>query len=377
MTANQTNDMYERYRSNFTSMVAFELADPTDYYYAVGRPNFEAVNLPEGRGFVKGHNPPHIFQAMLPYNGGSELEKVSFIRELSGKMMEEAKNERAKPIQMLPSEISLNRLLDEFPPADTKLLPYGIDVEDLDIQSLDLDDADHVFVTGRVESGKTSLLQSLTLSMMYQYRPDQIDLYLIEMEPQSKGIMSMASFPHVKGYATDFMQAKELINEIAAKMDERKTDSLSFGWGSGQEDNAYSPVVIVIDDAENFMQQMNMDFEIKDHLEKLTREARQKNIHFMMAGSLTSMNSYMHDAWFMNIKKKFAGFLLGSTLSNDLYFFNMRLPHAETDKELPAGDGYIIKGKHTRIKAALPFITAEEQHQWESIVREKNQVLEM
>ncbi|MDM5197128.1 type VII secretion protein EssC [Fictibacillus enclensis] len=377
VTANQTNDMYERYRSNFTSMVAFELADPTDYYYAVGRPNFEAVNLPEGRGFVKGHNPPHIFQAMLPYNGGSELEKVSFIRELSGKMMEEAKNERAKPIQMLPSEISLNQLLDEFPPADTKLLPYGIDVEDLDIQSLDLDDADHVFVTGRVESGKTSLLQSLSLSMMYQYRPDQIDLYLVEMEPQSKGIMSMASFPHVKGYATDFMQAKELFNDIAAKMDERKTDSLSFGWGSGQEDNAYSPVVIVIDDAENFMQQMNMDFEIKDHLEKLTRGARQKNIHFMMAGSLTSMNSYMHDAWFMNIKKKFAGFLLGSTLSNDLYFFNMRLPHAETDKELPAGDGYIIKGKHTRIKAALPFISAEEQHQWESIVREKNQVLEM
>ncbi|UZJ78721.1 type VII secretion protein EssC [Fictibacillus sp. KU28468] len=375
-TANQTNDMYERYRSNFASMVSFELADHTDYYYAVGRPNFAAANLPEGRGFVKGHNPPHIFQGMLPYNGGGELEKVSFIREISGKMADEAKGERAKPIQMLPREISLNQLLDEFPTADSKLLPYGIDVEDLDIQSLDLDDADHVFVTGRVESGKTSLLQTLALSLMYQNPADQLDLYLIEMEPQTKGIMSMAAFPHVKGYAADFMQAKELFSEIYAKMEERKSDSLSFGWGNGQEENSYPPVVIMIDDAENFMQQMNMDFEIKDQLEKLTREARQKNIHFMLAGSITSMNSYMHDGWFMNIKKKFAGFLLGSTLSNDLYFFNMRLPHTETDKELSAGDGYIIKGKHTKIKAALPFITLEERNEWETLVREKNHVFE-
>lgn len=375
-TANQTNDMYERYRSNFTSMVSFELADHTDYYYAVGRPSFASTNLPEGRGFVKGHNPPHLFHGMLPYNGGSELEKVNFIRDLSGRMAEASNGERAKPIQMLPREISLNQLLGEFPPADTKQLPYGIDVEDLDVQSLDLDDADHVFVTGRVESGKTSLLQTMSLSMMYQYGEDELDLYLFEMEPQPKGIMSLAAFPHVKGYATDLMQAKELLSTISAKMEERKSDSLSFGWGSGQEENGYTPVVIVIDDAENFMQQINMDFEVKDQLEKLTREARQKNIHFMIAGSIASMNSYMHDGWFMNIKKKFAGFLLGSTLSNDLYFFNMRLPHAETDKELPPGDGYIIKGKHTKIKAALPFITVEEQEAWEPLVREKTQLLE-
>ncbi|MBM7643962.1 S-DNA-T family DNA segregation ATPase FtsK/SpoIIIE [Scopulibacillus daqui] len=364
VTVNQTNDIFERYRSNFVSAVSFELADHTDYYYAVGRPDISTENLPEGRGFVKGQNPPQVFQAMLPYDGVNELERVAFIRRWSEKMAEEWHGEPAKEIAMLPKEISLDQLMSQFPPEETKELPFGLDVEDLECQTIQLDEADHVFVTGRVESGKTSLLQTLVLSLAYQYSPDGIDLYFIELEPKLKGLMTLAKLPHVKGCANDLSQAKELIANLAKIVDERKQSSLAFGNMPGFDDDeeTYAPLVIVIDDVDNLMQQMNMDFEMKDHLDKLTKQARLKNVHFLIAGTLSSINT--SDPWFMNIKKKYVGFLLGSTLNSDLYFFNIRLPHSETDKELPAGDGYMIKGRETKVKIAMPFGHPDSRNEW-------------
>ncbi|WP_047153272.1 type VII secretion protein EssC [Aneurinibacillus tyrosinisolvens] len=362
---NQTSDMYERYRNNFASAAAFELAEPTDYYTAVGRPGFAVSNLPEGRGFVKGHTPPHMFQCMLPYEGENEWEKTAFLQHLASGMQEEWTGAPAKAIAMLPEKLGFEQLLEQFPPRESQELPYGMDVEDLALQSIHLEEADHLLITGRVESGKTSLLQTLLLSIGYQYTPDEADVFLIELEPKLKGIMNLVSLPHVKSHAADLSEAKQLLLEIVAEAEGRKQVHPSFGWlDKEEEEGPYRPIVIVIDDVENFMQQASMDFEMQNHLEKLTREARQKNIHFIIAGSLAGMNSYSHEKWFMNIKKKFVGFLLGSTLSNDLYFFNMRLPHAETDKELPAGTGFVIKGKHIRVKIAMPYTGGSGRKEW-------------
>jgi S-DNA-T family DNA segregation ATPase FtsK/SpoIIIE len=216
-----------------------------------------------------------------------------------------------------------------------------------------------VLVTGRVESGKTSLLQTLILSINRQYNPEEIDVFLIELEAKRTGIMNFSHLPHVKGHATDLSGAKQVLEQAVSIIEEAQASTYGNDWTDSVEENSYRPLVIIIDDAENFMQQTNMDFESKSYLEKLTKEARKKNIHFLMAGSLASMNSYMHEPWMMNIKKKFVGFLLGSTLSTDLYFFNMRLPHAETDKELPTGDGFVIKGKHMKVKIAKPYKKAK------------------
>ncbi|MED0668924.1 type VII secretion protein EssC [Aneurinibacillus aneurinilyticus] len=359
VTANQTSDMYDRYRNNFVSAVSFELADQTDYYFAVGRPSFAVSSLPEGRGFVKGHNPPHAFQCMLPHDGADEWEKTAFFRHLADRMGMEWQGEPAKKIAMLPKEINWEQLLDRFPTKDSGALPYGIDTEDLSLQSIRLEDADHVLVTGRVESGKTSLLQTLILSINRQYNPEEIDVFLIELEAKRTGIMNFSHLPHVKGHATDLSGAKQVLEQAVSIIEEAQASTYGNDWTDSVEENSYRPLVIIIDDAENFMQQTNMDFESKSYLEKLTKEARKKNIHFLMAGSLASMNSYMHEPWMMNIKKKFVGFLLGSTLSTDLYFFNMRLPHAETDKELPTGDGFVIKGKHMKVKIAKPYKKAK------------------
>lgn len=39
LTANRVTDIFEKFRSNIQNAVSFELSDPSDYYYAVGRPS--------------------------------------------------------------------------------------------------------------------------------------------------------------------------------------------------------------------------------------------------------------------------------------------------------------------------------------------------
>jgi S-DNA-T family DNA segregation ATPase FtsK/SpoIIIE len=358
---NQANDMYERYRNNFQSAVAFELADRSDFHFAVGRPDFAATDLPPGRGFIKGSTPPYMFQAATPYEGEDELEKMKFLQSWGKRMKEENKGSEAFSIPLVPKLVTLKDLYNRRDRIKPKTLPFGLEKEDLNVLSLDIEEENHIIVSGRVESGKTALLQTLILGMGRQFRSDEIDIYLIELEPKRNGMLTLASLPHVKGYATDLTQANELFDEIERELSTREGASLDFGSFQDEEGPTYKPLIIVVDDGENFMSQVSMDFNIKPKLENITKTARQKNVHFIFAGSVGGFTAYGHDTWFVNLKKKFTGILLGSTMSNDLYFFNMRLTHSETDRELPTGEGFIIRGQHEKIKAALPFLDKEEQ----------------
>lgn len=203
--------------------------------------------------------------------------------------------------------------------------------------------------------------------MGYRYQSEEIDMYLIEFEPSPTGIMHLSSLPHVKGVATNLQEASTILQKVSEEADTRISVRPQFGfqeWDAKDFESTYSPVVVFIDEAGLFMQQTSMDFTIKDLLEKIMKESRQRNIHFTLSGSLNGMNSYMHEPWMVHFKKKYAGFLLGSTLSNDLFFFNIRLPHGETDKELPAGDGFMIRGKQTRIKVPLPYENPQDIRKW-------------
>lgn len=72
----------------------------------------------------------------------------------------------------------------------------------------------------------------------------------------------------------------------------------------------------------------------------------------MTAATTSSLNSYSHEKWFAEIRKRSIGYLLGTTQNNDVYFFNMKLPHTEMDQELLSGDGYCIRRKPIKIKCA-------------------------
>ena len=162
LTANRVTDVFEKFRSNIPNAVSFELSDPSDYYYAVGRPSKAPSQLPPGRGLVKGQVPPLMFQAALPSSGEDEGKRSSALRGLIAEIRDSWSGEEAPQIAPLPEEVKLKDLLGgtgafaqagEF---STVNVPVGLLTDDLEPFLLNLREGPHFMVTSPMEGGKTT-----------------------------------------------------------------------------------------------------------------------------------------------------------------------------------------------------------------------------
>ncbi|GAA4722600.1 type VII secretion protein EssC [Brevibacillus fulvus] len=374
VTANRITDIFDRVRSNFALGVCFELAEPGDYYFAVGRPSKPPVNLPEGRGLVKGTVPPLEFQTALPAKGETETERIGAMRSLIQQMDEAWTGERAAAIKTLPEEIWLEDLLAPNLPSEFERtagksrlkVPIALDIDDLTPFAVDLEDGPYFLVGSPLEGGKTSLLLTWILSLATHNSPRHLDLYLIDYRPTAKGLAAVRSLPHVKGYADKEEEVREMLQHLTQMVAGRNATAKAEETGQSGELHEEPAIVLVIDDADLFYRQLT-DYQLKDQLTQLLRQGRTKRVYVMIAGVPNDF-PYSSNDWLADIKGMQTGFLLASLDSNDLSVF--RIPstemnhYATNSKILPSGQGYFAKRRFCRIKAALPFSEQRPPAEW-------------
>ncbi|KHF37179.1 hypothetical protein CM49_00685 [Paenibacillus sp. P1XP2] len=132
-------------------------------------------------------------------------------------------------------------------------------------------------------------------------------------------------------------------------------------------------ILLAIDDADILAKQLN-DFTIKDQLGAIVRLGRDRNVHVLLSGVPADFPAFGAD-WFNDVKACQSGFLFGTLDPNDLSFF--RIPFSESSqapgglKILPPGQGYYIKRKFTRVKAAVPFDDEWDGKRWAEIIRDR------
>ena len=249
---------------------------------------------------------------------------------------------------MVPKEIFVEHMLGRL---ETAQISAGIETEDIRLQSFSLDEMSHIFIGGRIEGGKTSLLQTLLFTTTYQYSPEKVELYLVDLGERPTGILALGDLPHVKKKVTDAIQLKEMLDELLELINNREAVMPSLDPNVTVE-FPYKRIIIAIDDIDQMLTVLSTDYEAKNKMELIVQNCKNKGIHFMTAATTSSLNSYSHEKWFAEIRKRSIGYLLGTTQNNDVYFFNMKLPHTEMDQELLSGDGYCIRRKPIKIKCA-------------------------
>jgi S-DNA-T family DNA segregation ATPase FtsK/SpoIIIE len=132
-------------------------------------------------------------------------------------------------------------------------------------------------------------------------------------------------------------------------------------------------LLLVIDDADMLSKQLN-DFMIKDQLSAIVRLGRDRNVHVVLSGVPSDFPTFGVD-WFNDVKASQSGMLFGTLDSNDLSFF--RIPYSEANaaagglKVLPPGQGYYVRRKFTRIKAAIPFSEQVSCEDWITKIRDR------
>lgn len=109
--------------------------------------------------------------------------------------------------------------------ADRLEIPIGKN-EDGEIQMLTFGEgtSHHAFVAGSTGSGKSTLLQTIIMSSIMNYSPDELNLYLMDFKSGIEfKIYGEYNIPHIKLLALDAMQefGQSILDELWAEMNRR------------------------------------------------------------------------------------------------------------------------------------------------------------
>lgn len=365
ITANRITDIFEKVRSNISNAISFELADPSDYYYAVGRPARVPSGYPPGRALMKGQTPPLEFQVALPVMGRDESERAEQLKVLIQKISNEYTGAKVPQIEPLPEVITLSELLPASSRAQEEetifKVPVGLMTDDLALFHISLREGPHFMVASPMEGGKSSFLMTWMLSLAYHHSPDELNMYTIDLRYGEHGLGQFKDLPHVYKHAAREEELAPLIQEVYERVMKLTSDVC------GPE------IVLFIDDADILAKQMN-DFTIKDQLGAIVRQGRDRGVHVVLSGVAADFPTFGAD-WVTDVKASQSGLLFGTLDPNDLSSF--RIPYAESNagssgsKVLPPGQGYYVKRRFSRVKAAMPWNNTKECAEWIKKIRDR------
>lgn len=329
-----------RLSSNITLAAALTLADRGEYGTAVGRTGgLEPLPAP-GRGLVKG-SPPLEFQTALPAPGETEWERAVALKAIVQELNQGWTGARPRPVQVLPEVVPLCELLT--PDGAPGPAPVGLEVESLAAFCPDLAEGPHFLISGPVESGKTTFLQTWLLALAATRAPEHLRLWLADTGG-SGGLAPLQRLPHVQGYITDGNALAEALASIGEMLQERR----QTGTGAAGEPR----LVLAIHDFDGFREGVPPG--TRERLEQMVRRDRGLGLHLMVCGASAVFNQSM-DGFCRALRELQTGVVLGSSDMNDLSVFNLRLPPGESGRLLPPGLGYFVRrGRYRKIKAATP-----------------------
>ncbi len=367
ITAHSPNLIRFKVTNNITLSVAFELAEKSDYSAALNASGVFSLPRIPGRGLVN-YKPPLEFQTALAAPGGTESERNTALRSLVEKMAALWKGKRAKQIPSLPREVSLDSLLQprlewegSGDPVSVKAT-VGIDAEDLEPFSISLPDGPHFLVTGPAQSGKSTLLQTMIISLALRFPPEKVKFCLVDF--RSRALVPFKNLPHTTAYCTSDETIDAALMNLTEEIQRRKDEiARTEEKGEGEESNARSQlasIVFVMDEFEAFMSE---SFSAKEKLMTLLR-MQAPGFHFIVSSASSELSSNWDELASL-IKKFRTGFLLGSCDQSDLDLLGIKLPFGRVIGDLSAGNGFFAKRqKYIRVKCASPSIGKVAIPEW-------------
>ncbi len=356
ITATAHGQIRTKLSSNISLTVAMALAEPGDYALIVGRTEgLYPADVP-GRGLIKG-TPPLEFQTALPAYGDTESDRANTILEYVKALADAYKGPRAPAIPTVPEVISLQEIFSALPEevgSYMKRVPLGLTVDDFEPFVLDLDEGPYFLIAGAAQSGKSTLLKSLLVSLCALHKPSALRLYIVDFA--NKGLRPFKDLPHTERFISTYDALDEAIAEITEELRVRReavnVEENDISMESTVQEYTRKPLLFMaIEDFYLFGDMASS--QSKDELERIIRRERGTGFFLAMVGTTSDLSSCW-DGYVKALMEAQTGFLLGSTGHEDLNIFKLRLPSSESNQVLPPGLGYFIKrGRARKIKVAI------------------------
>ena len=193
----------------------------------------------------------------------------------------------------------------------------------------------HMVVIGPPNSGKTTTLRTITLSLAERYKPEDAQIILIDFQKRFMnygGARNLNELPHIIDSIDDVEVIGEFVDNMvneAVIQAEKKTNRSIF---------------VIIDNFSDFSEEVEaiQRTHRKNYLEELSKVARKSGtdgIHFIIGGGvdLTRINN--------NFRKRVASsrFGIGLQVADSVAALNGKPPRGLADTEPPPGRGFAVK----------------------------------
>lgn len=189
--------------------------------------------------------------------------------------------------------ISLMEHLSILDESDGRLDVIAGQTPDGKFDILDVAGAPHMLIAGTTGSGKTIFLQSMLVSLLYQYTVDEMELLIVD--PKQTDFIFFEGLPHLYGgkVVIDAEEALEMLQRINTVDKEERTVALRAcrskdidSYNQKNPDNKMKRLVVVIDEYSDLIQAAEMNGTRKDfekNLLMLLQRVRNLGIHLIIA----------------------------------------------------------------------------------------------
>ncbi|WOO42884.1 DNA translocase FtsK [Rubellicoccus peritrichatus] len=174
-------------------------------------------------------------------------------------------------------------------------LVLGMDITG-NIQICDLAKAPHMLIAGATGSGKSVCINNLILSLLYRFRPGELELVLVD--PKRVEFAMYRELPHlihpVVGDAKEACQAlKWLVREMENRYDEMADKRVRniAGYNEKAKAEGFKPlsyIVLIIDELADLM--MTAKDDVETPIARLAQMSRAVGIHTVLATQRPSVN---------------------------------------------------------------------------------------
>ncbi|PXY32214.1 type VII secretion protein EccCa [Prauserella muralis] len=207
-----------------------------------------AVNVPAGRpGRGLTRDKLHFLAGLPRIDGSSDDQDVgNGVADAVAKISAAWKGRPAPQVRLLPELITYEELVAQDPRRDSRLIPIGVNEDELAPVYLDFDADPHFLAYADGESGKTNLLRQIVRGITTRYSKKEAVVILVDYR---RTMLGFVDGDQLLGYAVSANQLDGMVKEVAASMAKRlpgpdvtPQQLKDRSWWSGPE------LFVVVDD---------------------------------------------------------------------------------------------------------------------------------